>query len=415
MRTKIRALLAVCAALICLGAVNASAADSETYTGTLERREGYELASVRYALSGEDTYAFADVTATADGYAYSFTAPAGEYTVTPEYFSTTVWDGAVDISWYDPNASAYYISNGAQLAGVAAICSGSVDANTPDYRIRGDLSLLESEIVEDFELVGAGGGNVTQTVHRGLAKNSFAGKTVYLTADINMGGQTDTTNWTPIGGIYPMKVDDATVTSGADPYLAVSYFSGVLDGNGHRITNLYCDRHNAAHFSYSQGIGLVGYLGGLYDGQSAPALDPAVRDLSVSGLVHGRRMVGGIVGRVGDGANFVSVENCANFAEVISHDAKGVGGIVGAGWAKDGAIINCYNTGYVHNSDYQCPAGGICGNNQNMDIYNCYNVGTIYSAGARGRAIGGHDGGVYSVRRCYYLEGCDNKIGRAHV
>lgn len=408
MRTKIRALLAVCAALICLGAVNASAADSETYTGTFERREGFELASVRYALSGEETYAFSAVTATADGYAYSFSAPAGEYTVTPEYYSTTVWDGAVDISWYDPSASAYYISNGAQLAGVAAICSGSVDANTPDYRIRGDLSLLESEIVEDFELVGAGGGNVTQTVHRGLAKNSFAGKTIYLTADINMGGQTDTTNWTPIGGIYPMKVDDATVASGADPYLTVSYFSGVLDGNGHRITNLYCDRHNAAHFSYSQGIGLIGYLGGLYDGQSAPALDPAVRNLSVSGLVHGRRMVGGIVGRVGDRASFVSVENCANFAEVISHDAKGVGGIVGAGWARDGAIINCYNTGYVHNSDYQCPAGGICGNNQNMDIYNCYNVGTIYSAGARGRAIGGHDGGVYSVRRCYYLEGCDN-------
>lgn len=408
MKTKIRGLLAVCAALLCLGAVNALAAD-ETYTGTVERRDGYELASVRYALPGEDTYAFAEVTTAEDGsYTYSFTAPAGEYEVTPEYFSTTVWDGAVDISWYDPAASEYYISNGAQLAGVAAICSGSVDANTPDYRIRGDLSLLESEIVENFELVGAGGGNVTQTVHRGLAKNSFAGKTIYLTADINMGGQTDATNWTPIGGIYPMKVDDETVTSEADPYLTVSYFAGVLDGNGHRIINIYCDRHNAAHFSYSQGIGLVGYLGGLYDGQSAPALNPAVRNLSVSGLIHGRRMVGGIVGRVGDRANFVSVENCANYAEVISHDAKGVGGIVGAGWAKDGAIINCYNTGYVHNSDYQCPAGGICGNNQNMDIYNCYNVGTIYAAGARGRAIGGHDGGVYSVRRCYYLEGCDN-------
>ena len=408
MKSKLRSLLAVLFALACIGVLGVSADDSETYTGTFERRDGYELATVRYSLSGEETYSFAEFTETENGYTYSFTAPAGEYTVTPEYYSTTVWDGAVDISWYDPSASSYVISNGAQLAGVAAICSGSVDANTPDYRIRGDRSLLECEVVENFQLVGSGGGNVSHDVYRGLAKNSFADKVIYLAADIDMGGQTDATNWTPIGGTYPMCVEDAAVNGEKDPHIIVSYFSGTIEGNGHRITNIYCDRHNAAHFSYSQGVGLVGYLGGLYDGQSEPSIHPAVRDLSVSGYIHGRRMVGGIVGRIGDRCSFVSVENCANYAEVIAHDAKGVGGIVGTGWAQDGAIINCYNTGYIHNTDYQCPGGGICGNNDNMDIFNCYNVGTIYCAGSRGRAIGGHDAGAYSVQRCYFLTGCDN-------
>lgn len=77
----------------------------------------------------------------------------------------------------------------------------------------------------------------------------------------------------------------------------------------------------------------------------------------------------------------------------------GMGGIVGAGWGT-GYIVNCYNTGKVVNEKYPCPAGGICGSNDGMDIYACYNVGTIQSQDGRGRGIGGHDSGS-QVTNCY--------------
>ncbi len=70
--------------------------------------------------------------------------------------------------------------------------------------------------------------------------------------------------------------------------------------------------------------------------------------------------------------------------------------------------MNCYNTGVISTS-YACPAGGIVGSNGGLDVFNCYNVGRIDSSGnARGRGIGGHDSGSYTVSDCYYLDGCDD-------
>lgn len=372
------------------------AAAAERVTGTLERRAGYDLASVRCELA-DGSYFFASVEETAAGYAYAFDRPAGTYTVRPEYFSTTVWDGAVDISWYDASQTAFYLDTPAKLAGLAALVNGQVDAGTPDYRIKGDRSELVSTRVDDYLLVGAGGDNQYGTVHVGDAAHDFSDKTVYLTADLNMGGSS---NWTPIGGLYPM--DRANTER-----VIAAYFNGTLDGQGHRITNLFCDRYAEKGYAYSQGVGLIGHMGDLYDGEAAPETDPAVRNLSVSGSIYGRRMVGGIVGRTGSIPTGIYLENCANHASVKNTDSKGVGGIVGAGWSE-GAIVNCYNTGSV-TTGYACPAGGICGSNSGLDIYNCYNAGVIDSNGSqRGRAIGGHNNGSYTVSDCYYLEGCDD-------
>ena len=198
------------------------AAAAERVTGTLERRAGYDLASVRCELA-DGSYFFASVEETAAGYAYAFDRPAGTYTVRPEYFSTTVWDGAVDISWYDASQTAFYLNTPAKLAGLAALVNGQVDAGTPDYRIKGDRSELVSTRVDDYLLVGAGGDNQYGTVHVGDAAHDFSDKTVYLTADLNMGGSS---NWTPIGGLYPM--DRANTER-----VIAAYFNGTLDGQFH--------------------------------------------------------------------------------------------------------------------------------------------------------------------------------------
>ncbi|MBO4676074.1 MAG: S-layer homology domain-containing protein [Oscillospiraceae bacterium] len=321
-----------------------------------------------------------------------------------------VWDGTVDISWYDPEASEFWISTPAQLAGLAALVNGMTDPACPG--IIGDEKYIKSIPCKDYLLVGAGGGDVSDVVY--LSEVDFAHKTVYLTADLDMGGVYDKTsgtwsgpNWTPIGGKFPMLPEEAN----GDCLTLDTRFNGLLDGQGHTIRNLYCYRYAAKGFPYSMAIGIVGFLGGLggiNDDSTAVFEDgwqPGVRNLAlVSGSILGRRMVGGIVGRIGDTSHGVLVENCANFASVHSTDAKGVGGIVGSAWGT-GAIRGCYNAGTI-STTYSSPAGGIVGTNEGMDIYCCYNVGRIDTRGQeRGREIGSHDTGIYTVDNCLYLEG----------
>ncbi len=60
-----------------------------------------------------------------------------------EYFSTTRWDGAVALSWYNGTDTEFTLTTPAQLAGVAEL----VNSNTADFagktiRLGADISLL---------------------------------------------------------------------------------------------------------------------------------------------------------------------------------------------------------------------------------------------------------------------------------
>lgn len=144
-----------------------------------------------------------------------------------------VWDGSVDISWYAEGETAFTLTTPAQLAGLAALVNGRTDEKVTKGRITGDASLLVSYSHEGTELTGSGGGNTSDTTY--MSAIDFAGVTISLGADMDMGGVYDTENktwsgpnWTPIGGKYPLD----TTTSG-DCLLLDTRFNGVLDGQGH--------------------------------------------------------------------------------------------------------------------------------------------------------------------------------------
>ena len=80
MKTRIVSLLLSLCLLLSLVPAAAAAGD---VTGTVEKRAGYDLASVRCALA-DGSYLFADVEETAAGYTYSFPRPSGTYTVKAE-------------------------------------------------------------------------------------------------------------------------------------------------------------------------------------------------------------------------------------------------------------------------------------------------------------------------------------------
>ena len=415
--------------------------------GTFSAKEGYDIATIRYYTDAQKkSYAFAAVSydENAKEYTYSFSSPydgfsiseSAEYvngevasdsaTVIAEYFSTTKWDGAVDVSWYNETDQTFHLSTPAQLAGFAAIVNGSTDVSCKDYYIKGDTSVIACATRENATLVA----NVKGKLREGLAEHDFSNRKIILDADMDMGGvdgsKIDHTgyndeknhysypNWTPVGGQYLMDVDDPTT-------MIEAHFNGTLDGNGHHIENLYCYRwaypqEGITAYGYAQGTGFIGMMGVLSKEEKTPDIMPAIRNLSVSGYVYGRRMVGGIVGAVGGGSNAVSgdsvtdgvqLENLANHAYVYNTDSKGIGGIVGCSMAA-GAIINCYNDGAI-STNYANPAGGIIGADEHMDIYCCYNVGTVKTGTARfGRGIGGlgNSPGNFTVNNCYYLNGC---------
>lgn len=321
------------------------------------------------------------------------------------------WDGkTIDVSWYSKSAKELHISTPEQLAGLAAIVNGIYNADITN--VIGNKSFIVDN-VSVTENSGSGGNNQsTNSIHYGA--DDFNGKTVYIDSDIDMGGICNTLtgkwagpNYMPIGGQYLMEENDASTKIG-------SSFCGVLDGQGHTVSNIYCSRRcSNGNFGDGQSVGLVGRLG-VHDNDSVAMypIAPAVKNIIITGYIYANRSVGGIVGKIGrsdmraDGATGAIIENCANFATVQSTDAKGCGGIVGAAW-NGGIIRNCYNAGNV-TASYACPTGGIAGSNE-VSIENCYNIGAVNARNpAYALAIGTNNGGApygTAVKNCWYLEG----------
>jgi hypothetical protein len=143
-------------------------------------------------------------------------------------------------------------------------------------------------------LVVSGGGNISDTVY--CSSIDFAYKTIYLTADLDMGGRYDTAsktwsgpNWTPVGGKYPMVPEEAK----GDCFVLDTRFNGVLDGQGHTVSNIYCNRFTDKGFAYSMAVGLIGYLGGSGDvsdisSEFKNSWQPSVKNLTVGKVLYFR-------------------------------------------------------------------------------------------------------------------------------
>ena len=336
------------------------------------------------------------------------------------------WDGkTIDISWYDPDESSFTIDTGAKLAGLAALVNGSYDKTIKQYAGTTQLAYIKCVKLDNFAFTGAGGGNTGGTCYKSLGTHDFMGKTVTITEDLDMTAG----NYMPIGGKYPMCDANGSMYVNneggkGDAHVIEAYFNGILDGGGHTI-KIKCDRSTKSGYAYSMAIGFIGYMGDVIDKDEAEKhgapfeaqelkdnwtnWTPSVRNLSLEGTMHGRRQIGGVVGQTGDAwdeEHGVFVENCANHTTVSGTDSKGVGGVVGNAGGK-GHIINCYNTGDISSVYSTAPVGGICANNSGMDIYNCYNTGEM-SGNDRGRGLGGHDSGSYTIDNCFTLKGCNS-------
>ncbi|MCD7947517.1 MAG: S-layer homology domain-containing protein [Oscillospiraceae bacterium] len=306
------------------------------------------------------------------------------------------WDGTtIDVSWYNTEDTTFEIDTPEKLMGLAAIVNGIY--NTEIETVIGDASYIV-----DLESWAESGSNNKSTDDYHYGADDFNGKTVLLTAELDMGGVCgDYNTWSgpnfmPIGGQYLMEDENTATKIGAS-------FNGTFDGNGHTIYNIYCDRHCTLNYGDGASVGVIGRLGCHDDDPvSLRADNPTVRNVAVTGFINANRSVGGIVGKIGKTNQGGIIENCANFARISGSDAKGTGGIVGAGW-NGGYVKDCYNTGDVSGG---WPAGGISGTNEIL-LKNCYSTGNITAGMGDSFAMGisTMNGLASQLVNCYYLAG----------
>ncbi|MDR1797130.1 MAG: dockerin type I repeat-containing protein [Clostridiales Family XIII bacterium] len=225
------------------------------------------------------------------------------------------------------------------------------------------------------------------------AGDDYAGVTVVLQSDIDLGGEA----WTPIG-TYGYAV------------AARHPFAGTFDGGGHAIEGL--------HIAEGDGVALFGYLTG------------TVKDLTVSGEVSGGQCVGGVIaylagtvsgvtncvtvraegsyvgGVAADAAGAFAIADCANEGSLtnFSSDRSSgkLGGILGrADTGMDGVIERCFNTGSI--TGYQYLGGIVGGQFGEVTVRSCFNTGAIeghsfgklYIGGITGKLQGG------TIDSCY--------------
>lgn len=364
------------------------AANGETVTLTVTPEQGYAVSDVKVS---SDSGAVS-VTPGANN-TYSFTMPNGPVTVSVNTDSAAgnpdalVWDGTLDFRWYDAGnvQTEYHITTPAQWAALSWICSEHLGDLT-DYKQKTNGNV--KDIYGDIP----------------TAQNTFTGVKFYLDNDIDMGGVYDDASKTWSGPNYYPVGSQALNDLGTANFYGLFY--GSFDGQGHTVSNVYCNRGTGQNW---QSAGLFGRVGAA-DGTTAPACDIVIENVAVTGSIKSGRSVGGIVGKtlhVADG-NSVTVRNCLNFADITSSDAKGTAGIVGAGWNRPVSIDNCANFGTVI-ANYK-NGGGISGSFEGTSN-DCYNVGDISQSKANnGQSFGTNNGGAV-VKNFYWLTGTSNTTG----
>ena len=260
---------------------------------------------------------------------------------------------APDVSWYTGNETntTYLISGADELAGLAQLVNGGKD---------------------------------------------FAGKTINLTAPIDLSAYSGGAGWTPVG-------KDAKTP-----------FKGTFNGYFYPITNLKTRRYGAndSDPDRTSRVGLFGYLydatvNGVYltgvdiegyDYVGAVTGDMyksggtcAITGCAVTGVVKGRQRVGGIVGFMQNGTSVTECDfdGTVGAAGGSSAAADYIGGIVGYYFGSN--LSQCCSAGSVSGRDRVGGIAGYCSSfsaSANTVLQDCYSAANVsgrdYAGGIAG-------------------------------
>ncbi|HAN09078.1 MAG TPA: hypothetical protein DCP90_00510, partial [Clostridiales bacterium] len=249
----------------------------------------------------------------------------------------------VDVLGWDLTTTWKVVENGYQTLGGIGTSLTSV----PKYQIYKveDLYTIRLDIAGSYELMN---------------DLDFNNQSDYINVN-NKGLFTTGAGWLPVGTIS-------------------TYFTGIFNGNGHVIKNLYINRNSINCIGlFGNNRGTIKQLGlenvnvtGTGDGTGGlvgynSTVAGKIQDCYVSGQVNGQRFEGGIVGY---NYNSGVIERCYSLCNVIG-TGNFAGGLVGDN--NSGAIIrNCYAIGNATSTAYV----GVIGYNEGGTYTNNYRLDT---------------------------------------
>jgi len=262
---------------------------------------------------------------------------------------------------------------------------------------------------------------------------------------------------------YKQTADiDLNIYSTGDGWIPIGQetveFTGVYDGDGYEIRNLWCNNlvgNNGMFGSIKDGAKLKNillkntilaragdYTGGLVGGCENLS-ENAIVNCHVTGIINelniNKRNIGGLIGVV-NSANTTTIDNCSFEGQVFSSYASTasghIGGLIGRKntnllrcWSKGSVIApgtafvgglvgsnlsgNCgysYSLCDVQGSIY---VGGFIGNQGVGTTLNCWSRGNVQGNGYVGGFIGGQSTGSPIINRCYstgFVQG-DSDVG----
>jgi len=246
--------------------------------------------------------------------------------------------GTPDTRWYtrNPNALTFTISTADELAGLAEIVNGTA---------------------------------------AGITRNNFSGRTITLSANIDLSNYTEGEGWVPISN-FP------NITNA---------FSGTFDGGGFVISNLVIYRPDTdiqglfgiIHDGWLENIRLDGmniiannFVGGVV---GLVSNNSSVTYSHSTGAISGNNFVGGVVGSLHNS----SVTNNHSSGTVSGNDF--VGGIVGSSSDNSSVANNHSRSGISGNN----VIGGIAGSSSdNSSVVNSYSSGVVSGSDFVGGVVG---------------------------
>ena len=208
--------------------------------------------------------------------------------------------------------------------------------------------------------------------------DSKSGKIIYLTSDLDLGGKFDSDgnalegniSWTPIGTYE-------------------NQFSGIFDGNGHIISNMYInEEERAGLFAYSSNSTLKNFgINNSYIKSStlaaasvvAEGLSITLKNIYSNATIDGKKNSAGIAGAIAG-----NISNVYNLGTVNSNSTQFAAGVVGYLMWSSSKVKNSYNVAKIYGG-YE--PGGIVGGSP-AQILNVYNLGVVLSSSAGGGIVG---------------------------
>lgn len=308
-----------------------------------------------------------------DGAANLFDTDASESTGESEKTEETVTEPEEDlnpeISWYLNNTtgSVFEISNADQLRGLAKLVNGTA------------VQVVKGE---------DGAENTTKT----LSSNNFSGKTIKLTADIDL----EDKSWTPIGVVTTTYASSNKTN-----------FCGTFDGDGHTVNGLNIDDAVWAdnNFIYAGFFGCVsnGTVENVtINGKMSFTKESTTRSNGYSKTVY----IGGAVSYAYNTVTIKNVNTDIDYTGVsaVMSDFGGIVSYMYRGSLSDCMSFGTYDIDELTLGDSNAAAGGIIGvvgNYNNFQISSCIsNLDITSSLHYIGGIIGYRSQDSTTVRDC---------------